>query len=269
MHHGTYKPLYLYESSLLFIEIFKDLPLLDCVGSKYPFRYHSFINGNRIHRSVTDPIFIWYANFNLMSLATWLGSDSQLSSNFKFPSGAALWTSVDKWLEGSIGVNFFPLEDNSGRPLDPLMIISFALSMAVNALVTALIVLKILKVFLEVEPTPVERNLDETGRIKLRHIVFIIVESGMALFAVQLVRVVLSCLPLNTSTILAFNLTIGINQMFNVIIISVHSSSFILLITLTWLLGHRTNNNFGADFNEIARRWRWILQGNCRITLFL
>ena len=44
----------------------------------------------------------------------------------------------------------------------------------------------------------------------------------MALFAIQLVRVVLSCVQLNTSTILAFNLTIGINQMFNVIIIFAH-----------------------------------------------
>ena len=36
--------------------MFKDLPLLDFVGQGYPFCYHSFINGNRIHRSVTKPI---------------------------------------------------------------------------------------------------------------------------------------------------------------------------------------------------------------------
>ena len=66
-----YKPLDLSESFDLFwirvTYIFKDLPLLDCVGSKYPFRYHSFISGNRIHMSVSS-IFIWYANFNLSSL---------------------------------------------------------------------------------------------------------------------------------------------------------------------------------------------------------
>ena len=152
-----------------------------------------------------------------MPLATWLGSDSQFSKSFKFSSSAALWTSIDKWLEGSIGVNFFQLEDTSGQPLDPLMITSFTLSMAVNALITALIVFKILKVFLEAS-----RTLGATGGTKLRHIIFIIIESGMALFAVQLVRVVLSCLPLNMSTTLAFSLTIGINQMLNVIIISVH-----------------------------------------------
>ena len=171
-----------------------------------------------------------------MSLATWLGSDSQLPNSINFPSNDALWTSMDKWLEGSIGVNFFQLEGASGRPVvDPLLITSLGLSMAVNALITALIVLKILKVFLEVKPASVGRDLGETGSTKLRHIVFIIVESGMALFAVQLVRFVLSCLPLNTSTILAFNLTIGVNQMFNVIIISVHFFVF-----------YFTNNNYLA-----------------------
>ena len=135
-----------------------------------------------------------------------------------------MWIIIDKWVEGSIGMNFFTTNDSSARPLDPLIIISFALSMAVNALMTGLIVFKILKVFFEVKPTSVERNLGATGgsTSKLRHIIFIIIESGMALFAIQLLRVVLSCVQLNTSTILAFNLTIGINQMFNVIIISVH-----------------------------------------------
>ena len=97
-------------------------------------------------------------------------------------------------------------------PLDPLIITSFALSMAVNALMTALIVFKIPRVFSEVSKlASFERNLDATVGTKLRHIIFIIIESGMALFATQLVRVVLSCLPLQTSTFLAFYLTIGIN----------------------------------------------------------
>ena len=87
--------------------------------------------------------------------------------------------------------------------------------MAVNALMTAMIVIKILKVMLEVKPASL--TLGSTGGNKLRHLIFIIIESGMALFAIQLVRVVLSCLPLQASTVLAFNITIGINQMFNVI----------------------------------------------------
>ena len=42
----------LYLSSVLLTWIYKDLPLLDRVGSGYPCRDHSFILGNRILRSV-------------------------------------------------------------------------------------------------------------------------------------------------------------------------------------------------------------------------
>jgi hypothetical protein len=106
--------------------------------------------------------------------------------------------------------------------------------MAVNALMTGLIVFKILKVFLEFKPTSVERtlgSLSSTGGSKLRHIIFIIIESGMALFAVQLVRVVLNILvnlgPGNyydeyTRVFVGRYLIIAIHQMFNVIIKSVH-----------------------------------------------
>jgi hypothetical protein len=136
-----------------------------------------------------------------------------------------MYTSVDKWDEGSMGLNVIGGDGagivlNPNVPiLDPLMITSFALSMAVNAMMTTSIVIKILKVFLEVRST--------SGGSKLRPVIFIIIESGMVLFAIQLVRVVLSCLQLNPSICLAFNLTIGINQMFNVIIISVHFSGYI------------------------------------------
>ena len=97
-----------------------------------------------------------------------------------------------------------------------------ATSMAVNFLMTGLIVFKILKVTREFKPTLVDQTLGSLGSTegsKLPHVIFIIIESGMALFAIQLVRVVLSCLELNESTVLAFGSTIGINQMFNVIII--------------------------------------------------
>ena len=131
-----------------------------------------------------------------------------------------MWTSIVKWVEGSMGespvLHLDASQPMSVSPLDPLMITSFALSMAVNALVTTLIVFKILKVFLEVKPA---LGSVATEGTKLRSVIFIIIESGMALFAIQLVRVVLSCLKLNELTVLAFGSTIGINQMFNVIII--------------------------------------------------
>ena len=57
-----------------------------------------------------------------------------------------------------------------------------------------------------------------------------------------------------------FNLVIGsgINQMFNVIMIrsvTVFTSiSFVLPITFIWLVGHHTNNKFGAGLNGIVLR---------------
>jgi hypothetical protein len=91
--------------------------------------------------------------------------------------------------------------------------------MAVNTLVTGLIVFKILMVFLEVKATSVERTLGIFGGTKLRHI---IIESGMALFAIQLVPVVLSILPVQSAQPDTLDSVIFINQMFNVIIRSVH-----------------------------------------------
>jgi hypothetical protein len=111
--------------------------------------------------------------------------------------------------------------------------------MAVNALMTGLIVFKILKVFLEFRPTSVERtlgSLSSTGRFKLRHVIFIIIESGMALFTIQLVRVVLTTLTRMPQTVsngitvngplIGINLVIGIHQMLNVILRSVHFDFF-------------------------------------------
>ena len=150
--------------------------------------------------------------------------------------------------------------------------------MVVNALVTGLIVFKILKVFLEIKPTSVEQtlgSLSSTGGPKLRHIIFLIIESGMALFAIQLVRVVISRViqsqagqtPLGLQT--ALNFTIVTHEMFNVIIRSVH---FLLLLfhwwTFTTWLGHHTNNNFGAGLNEIVLWWRRILQGSSQQSSF-
>ena len=102
--------------------------------------------------------------------------------------------------------------------------------MVVNALVTGLIVFKILKVFLQVNFTSVERMLGSLSSEgpKLRHIIAIIIESGMALFAIQLVRVVITSLaelqagltPLSLD--IAFAFVIPIHQALNVIMRSIH-----------------------------------------------
>ena len=68
-----------------------------------------------------------------------------------------------------------------------------------------------------------KRSLGSTGGNKFRHIMFIIIESGMALFAMQLVRVVLAFLPVPVQQEAPFqaasNFVVVINQMLNVIII--------------------------------------------------
>ena len=93
--------------------------------------------------------------------------------------------------------------------------------MAVNALVTGLIVFKILKVFLQVKAvtTSVERTLGTTRGTKLRHVIFVIIESGVALLAVQLARLVLYNEQFESAAQdEAYNIFILINEMFNVII---------------------------------------------------
>ena len=89
------------------------------------------------------------------------------------------------------------------------------ISLTVNAAVTGLVVLRIFKVYKEVKPTFKRRNLGNGGpaRGKLRSIMLIIIESGMAMFTIQLIRVVLTILQNN-----AFYISVGINQTLNVII---------------------------------------------------
>ena len=89
-------------------------------------------------------------------------------------------------------------------------------SMAVNALVTGLIVFKILKVFLEVNPIFEKLTLGSTGATELRHIIFVIIESGMALFAIQLIRLVISFLQMELLFNIILEYVTVIHQALNV-----------------------------------------------------
>ena len=79
--------------------------------------------------------------------------------------------------------------------------------------------------------TSVERSLGSTRGTKLQHVIFIMIESGMALFAIQLVRVVLSIVGdqvvLSDDAQNSLYLVIGIHQMFNVIIRSIYFYFFL------------------------------------------
>ena len=109
-----------------------------------------------------------------------------------------------------------------------LVITGLAASMAVNTLMTGMILFRILKVTRAIPITSIERTLGSTGGDNFRHVMFIIIESGMALFAVQLVRVLLVFIPVRVKQqelflIAGNNIAITFNQMLNVIIIrSIH-----------------------------------------------
>ena len=95
--------------------------------------------------------------------------------------------------------------------------------MTVNTLVTGLIVFKIFKVFREAKvQISGGETLDSTigstaAGNKFRSIIFILIESGAALFCIQLVRLTVSILMTNIG-VEVFDLVVGIHQMLNVII---------------------------------------------------
>ena len=132
------------------------------------------------------------------------------------------------WLANAFSGNSF---NNNGENYWPntVFITGLAASMAVNALMTGMIVLRILKAT-GVKPTSVERTLGSTEGNKFRHIMFIIIESGMALFAIELVRIVLEFISVPVEQLPFFDaaqdFVIAINQMLNVII----RSFFLLLL---------------------------------------
>lgn len=101
---------------------------------------------------------------------------------------------------------------------DRLSIIGVAVSMSVNALVTGSIVLRILKVFREVKTSTVDDQvLGVTGGSTLRRVIFALIESGMVLFSIQFVRLVITILSKPD----IFLLISCMHAMVNVIMISV------------------------------------------------
>ena len=117
-----------------------------------------------------------------------------------------------------------------------MFITGLTASMVVNALMTGMIVFRILKAT-GVKPTSVERTLGSTEGNKFQHLMFIIIESGMALFAIQLVRLVLFFIsvPVEQLPLLEVggDFVIVINQLLNVIIIRCLFYFFVLLMTFT------------------------------------
>ena len=139
------------------------------------------------------------------------------------------------WMAGN-GALFIAQNEIDEKPWGQnLLLTSLVTSMTVNATVTGLIVFKIFKVFRVRSVTALEeRSVGITHGNKLRSVIFIIIESGMALFAIQLIRVVLSTqiTAATEATYYVFEFIVAIHETVNVIISSV-IVTYCLLITIT------------------------------------
>lgn len=112
---------------------------------------------------------------------------------------------------------------------------SHAVSLTVNGLVTGLIIFKIFKVYQEVKSTLDDQASGPTSgrsKIRFRTVIFILIESGMVLFSIQLARIVVTIMlyiwPTHwPASYNALVLIAPIHQMLNVINnISHYSFSF-------------------------------------------
>ncbi|KAF8816972.1 hypothetical protein BYT27DRAFT_7205395 [Phlegmacium glaucopus] len=79
---------------------------------------------------------------------------------------------------------------------------SLAISLVVNGVVTGLIVFRILKVYWEARPTFEDQTLGIGTKGKIRSIIFIIIESGMAMFTIQIIGVVICVLRIEPLSII-------------------------------------------------------------------
>ena len=108
---------------------------------------------------------------------------------------------------------------NNNYEGETLFSTGLAASMAVNALMTGMIVFRILKVTGAMPSTSFEHTLGSNGGNKFWHIMFIIIESGMALLVIQVVRFVLAFMPETAAWFGAYDFVVAINQVLNVIFI--------------------------------------------------
>lgn len=86
------------------------------------------------------------------------------------------------------------------------------MSLAVNSVVTGLILFRIVKVYWEVEPVLYEKLFGAIGGSKFRSLALALIESAMALFALQVILVVCGSVATGPACEVG-NLTIGMHQM--------------------------------------------------------
>ena len=87
--------------------------------------------------------------------------------------------------------------------VDKLGLTGITTSLAVNVLATGLIVFKIFKVYWEVKPL-YDQPFGRTGGSKLRPLIFIIIESDLALFSIRLAWLVINLDPTEAAAVASF-----------------------------------------------------------------
>ena len=107
----------------------------------------------------------------------------------------------------------FYAQDELSEPVwgNDLVLASLAITMTVNALATALIVFRIFKAFRQSRVM-----FGATGGTKFRSIIFVLVESGLLLFSIQLARLVATIFLINGEED-AYEVFSSIHQQLNVI----------------------------------------------------
>ena len=163
------------------------------MGLQCPYRDCSYNICIRVPRSVSLVSYYSFVNFNL---ASWITTGATPLYVVQHQLLTSIWTCI-------------------------LNVAGIAMSMIANALVMGLIVFRIFKVFREVKSTSDDQILGATGGNTLQSMIFILIESGMALFSIQLVRLVLDILqnwPGSMATLNPYPLITGIHEMINVII---------------------------------------------------
>ena len=129
-----------------------------------------------------------------------------------------------------------------------LLLASLAITMTVNALATGLIVFRIFMVLRQSRLTSDDQVFGAFRGTKFRSIAFVLIESGLLLFSVQLSRLVVTIVT-TPGTADAFNLISSIHQQLNVtrrLVIP----TFYFTDNLAWL-GNNTYNHPGAGLNGI------------------
>ena len=152
----------------------------------------------------------------------------------------------------------FYAQDELSEPVwgNDLVLASLAITMTVNALATALIVFRIFMAFRKSRVM-----FGATGGTKFRSIIFVLIESGLLLFSLQLIRLVVSILTTDGADD-AFNLVLPIHQQLNVMRRSV-MPTFYFTDNLAWL-GNNTYNHPGAGLNGIIFPRREFDGRSCR-----